>query len=492
MATSLAGAPLRGRHRQGVAPPVPPSGPGVTSGAGPPGLEHRGQDAAGQRASPRSRTSAATSTRSPACGAAFHAYPVVLAGGRTPASSGFDGDPRPRGELPARRRPVARLMAADDTDGLRFYNLSHRWGGPQHAQWPSGIGQHGVLAPALYHAMHGFYVQSDRRDHAPGHAHGRPVHVDRGSALHHGLRAVAVLRHRRRGVHPQGQVGSHHRRRTWRTRRPRIEPGDIVMINTGSHRNWGTTTTTSRYSPGLYTEGAEWLVDGRQARRASTSRRWIIRSAPRSPRTGTGPIVPHLLERVPAPRPAAMSATTSRTGRPRTRRCCPPASPGWRTSAATWTRSPGKRCTFMAFPWNYPLGEGCLLRVVAVIDPEQRFRIPTRGRAGGDTRRPAQPARPCSTSPAGSRSSPAPLARSAGRSPSRSARSAAGCCSPPARPAGWQVVAVAEVAAGRRRGRHARPPPRHQADADAIMAAAIAAYGRVDTLVVASGLNKPR
>ena len=32
----------------------------------------------------------------------------------------------------------------------------------------------------------------------------------------------------------------------------------------------------------------------------------------------------------------------------------------------------GKRCTFFAFPWRWPEGEGCALRVVAVLDPKQR------------------------------------------------------------------------------------------------------------------------
>jgi hypothetical protein len=31
----------------------------------------------------------------------------------------------------------------------------------------------------------------------------------------------------------------------------------------------------------------------------------------------------------------------------------------------------------MAFPWRWPQGEGCGVRVVAVLDPEQRFRIDT-------------------------------------------------------------------------------------------------------------------
>ena len=37
----------------------------------------------------------------------------------------------------------------------------------------------------------------------------------------------------------------------------------------------------------------------------------------------------------------------------------------------------GKRCTFMAFPWRWPDGEGCGVRVIAIMDPEQTFRFET-------------------------------------------------------------------------------------------------------------------
>jgi kynurenine formamidase len=35
----------------------------------------------------------------------------------------------------------------------------------------------------------------------------------------------------------------------------------------------------------------------------------------------------------------------------------------------------GMRCTFMAFPWRWTGGDGCPVRIVALIDPEQRYRI---------------------------------------------------------------------------------------------------------------------
>jgi kynurenine formamidase len=37
----------------------------------------------------------------------------------------------------------------------------------------------------------------------------------------------------------------------------------------------------------------------------------------------------------------------------------------------------GKRCTFMVFPTRLHEADGSPVRVVAVIDPEQEFRIPT-------------------------------------------------------------------------------------------------------------------
>ena len=42
--------------------------------------------------------------------------------------------------------------------------------------------------------------------------------------------------------------------------RPKIEPDDIVIIHTGWHHYWSDSRQYFAYSPGLYKEGAEWLV----------------------------------------------------------------------------------------------------------------------------------------------------------------------------------------------------------------------------------------
>ena len=42
---------------------------------------------------------------------------------------------------------------------------------------------------------------------------------------------------------------------------PTIRKNDIVMINTGTHRKLADTDEYYAYSPGLYKEAAEWLVE---------------------------------------------------------------------------------------------------------------------------------------------------------------------------------------------------------------------------------------
>jgi kynurenine formamidase len=35
----------------------------------------------------------------------------------------------------------------------------------------------------------------------------------------------------------------------------------------------------------------------------------------------------------------------------------------------------GKRCTFAYFPWNWDRGDGCIVRLVAIVDPDGKYRI---------------------------------------------------------------------------------------------------------------------
>ena len=35
----------------------------------------------------------------------------------------------------------------------------------------------------------------------------------------------------------------------------------------------------------------------------------------------------------------------------------------------------GRRCTFAFFPWNWDRGDGCIIRLVAMVDKSQQYRI---------------------------------------------------------------------------------------------------------------------
>ena len=77
---------------------------------------------------------------------------------------------------------------------------------------------------------------------------------------------------------------------------PKIEEGDIVIINTGFHRLWGDTDEYFAYGCGMGAEGAQWLVDkkvkmvayGHQANDHPIATKLVDH--------GLGPTQPHLID----------------------------------------------------------------------------------------------------------------------------------------------------------------------------------------------------
>jgi kynurenine formamidase len=270
------------------------------------------------------------------------------------------------------------VAQAIDTDGLQFFNLSHRWGGYNMPEWPSGMA-HMAISRLRFHAMHGTYVQQWEGIMHRGTHMDAPIHVTANLPY---INAYEPWRFFGTGVAvsiPKGKwgvVGAE----DLENARPRIEPGDIVMINTGSHHNWGDNDDYFGYSPGLYRDGAEWLVR-RGVKMVGVDVQALdhplgTKIAPH----GTGPSLPHLVEEY-----------KRETGRDvledfpdweiSHKTLLPAGIPGLENVGGDLDEVTGKRCTFMVFPWNYRDGEASLVRVVAVIDPEQRFRIPTGERA---------------------------------------------------------------------------------------------------------------
>jgi kynurenine formamidase len=265
-------------------------------------------------------------------------------------------------------------MATRGPDGLVFYSLSHRWGGPNMPEWPSGMAKMSINR-LRFHAKDGMYVQEmDGIMHRGTHMDA-PAHVTANLPY---ITAYEPWRFFGTGVAvsiPKGRwevITADDLERA----EPRIRPHDIVMINTGSHHHWGDNDDYFAYSPGLYREAAEWLVERRVKLVGVDVQALDHPLGTKIVAHGTGPSHPYLMDEYRAltgrdvmddfPDWEIAHKTLLSAGIPGIENV------GGELDAVT-----GKRCTFLAFPWRFVRGEASLLRVVAVIDPEQRFRIPT-------------------------------------------------------------------------------------------------------------------
>ena len=101
---------------------------------------------------------------------------------------------------------------------LKFYNLSARWGHGM-PEWPSAPGIN--VLTLQYHAKHGVYVTEFEGIMHRGTHMDAPLHVTENTPTPHRLSDLALLRHGRRGLDPEGQMGRSSRPRISRTRRRR-------------------------------------------------------------------------------------------------------------------------------------------------------------------------------------------------------------------------------------------------------------------------------
>ena len=263
-------------------------------------------------------------------------------------------------------------MTPTPTDRLQFYSLSHRWGHGM-PQWPSRANLNVIVQE--FHAKDGILVQRFEGIMHRGTHMDAAIHTTENTAT---LTGYDLWRFFGTGVAvsvPKGKWGVIMPEDLEKAE-PRIEKNDIVMINTGSHRLWGDNPDYFAYSPGLYKESAEWLVE-RQAKLVGVDVQALDHPlgtflGPHGP----GPAQPHLN--------AEYKAMTGRNiiedfpyWEPAHRTLMTNGIPGIENIGGELDKITGRRCTFFAFPWRWPEGEGCGLRVVAVIDPEQKFRFET-------------------------------------------------------------------------------------------------------------------
>ena len=265
-------------------------------------------------------------------------------------------------------------MAAvvDPVTGLELYELSHRWG----MYTPIFPGYEEIkLERITHHAKQGVMTHKIITIfHTSTHLNA-PIHLVPGAAAigdlaletFFGTGVVVSIPKRKWGLIEPSDL-----ERT----KPQIKAGDIVLINTTWHRKYSDSKEYFGYAPGLSKRAAEWLVEKRVklvgVDTACVDHPLGTFLGPHGP----GPAQPHLdveykaetghhiIEDFPYWEPAHKIMMTNGI-------------PGIENIGGDIDAITGRRCSFFAFPWRWPEGEGCALRVVAVIDPKQAFRFET-------------------------------------------------------------------------------------------------------------------
>jgi kynurenine formamidase len=149
--------------------------------------------------------------------------------------------------------------------------------------------------------------------------------------------------------------------------RPKIQEGDIVIINTGWHHFWGDNTKYFCHSPGLYREAGEWLV-AKGVKAVGVDQQALDHPLA----TAIGPHGPGPL------RPDVCKEYKKEKGReviedfpewePCHRLLLGNGIMGWENCGGDMDKVTGKRVTLAGFPIRWEKGDGSIVRLVAIVD----------------------------------------------------------------------------------------------------------------------------
>ena len=275
--------------------------------------------------------------------------------------------------MSALRNEVAGSKAVvEESTGLAFFELSHVWG----HYTPSYPGYKDIRVHRVAtHAMHGVLTQHVVTVGHNGTHVNAPLHLAQGGL---GIGEIPLERLFGNGVVvsiPKGEW-EYVEVKDLEAATPTIEPGDVVIINTGWHRNYTDNMEYFGHAPGLSEAAAAWLVerdvrfvgidtpniDHALATTLAQSHRLIgplIVELPRRYKKRTGREV---VEDYPDWQPA--HRLLAKAGVPTIENV------GADVDAVT-----GQRCAFHAIPWNWAKADACLVRLVAILDASGTYRI---------------------------------------------------------------------------------------------------------------------
>ncbi|MFC1982936.1 cyclase family protein [Chloroflexota bacterium] len=146
--------------------------------------------------------------------------------------------------------------------------------------------------------------------------------------------------------------------------KPKIEPGDFVVINTGWHHWWRKNNYIYwNHYPGLYKEGAEWLVKNKVKCVAQTAGATDICLAHYPLKSGMPWLHEEYLKET-----GKDADEEFPINEPAHRILLGAGIPGIENAGGDVDDVTGMRCTLAAFPLRYEEGEGSMVRLVAIVE----------------------------------------------------------------------------------------------------------------------------
>ena len=260
--------------------------------------------------------------------------------------------------------------SVDPRTGLEFYDLSHEWGhdAPLWPYFPDV-----KIERFHYHAKSGVlsqqittFMHCTTHTDAPAHViEGAPFIDEVPLASYFGTGVVvSIPKEKWEVITPEDLEAVS----------PQIREGDIVIINTGWHRYWGDSRKYFVESPGTYREAGEWMVAkkikgfGIDCQALDHPLATAIGPQP------NGPLIDGVLEDYKA-HTGREAADDFPEWEPCHREILGNGIVGFENVGGQIDAVTGKRVTFAAFPWRWTKGDGCIVRLVAIVDPSGEFRI---------------------------------------------------------------------------------------------------------------------
>jgi kynurenine formamidase len=267
------------------------------------------------------------------------------------------------------RERTVRIVREPRT-GLQFVELSHRWGYGA----PPFPGQDDIKVHKIVnHAKHGVMTQIYKATmHVSTHVNA-PLHLVPGGA---GVGELDLQRFFGNGVVlsvPKAKWALIEADDLARATPP-VQPDDIVVIVTGWHHKYADSKEYFGHAPGLSAGAARWLIERRVKMVAVDTAAVDHPLATSMGPHRNGPQIKYLL-------PEYQEATG---------RSAKQDFPQWNVAHKALLQAGiptienvggdvdavlGKRCTFHALPWRWPDGDACVVRFVAIHDPDGMYRI---------------------------------------------------------------------------------------------------------------------